>query len=124
MRVLKRAARGERIRAYIGDRIWYVNAQEWTQLAEGINASIYRHHYCHSAVAMVPMVVTCAVCFCPLVYVGMQMRPRVNADIAKMHVASELNARGITLDWSPATKFDQGGLTFTCSAIPVQQAMG
>ena len=103
----------------------YVDPQEWAQLAEGVNALIRKLHYCNNMCAMVPFVTTCAVCFCPLVYVGTQLRPRVNAGMEKLAVREQLHSRGIMLTWEPKTKFAEGGLTFKIPAntAPLQQQM-
>ena len=103
----------------------YVSREEFRQLAEGVNSSIKKHHYCSKPCVICPFVATMGVCFCPLVYVGCQMEGRVNADMAKLPVAQTLNARGMSMYWEPTTKFDAGGIMFSFSnnTPPVQQKM-
>ena len=94
----------------------YVTAEEWTQLAQAVNASIKRHHYCHSIVTPI-MAVTLGLCFCPLWYVGCMMGSRVNEDVAKLPVSQKLSERGIALHWYPPGDLGgAGGMIFTISS--------
>ena len=101
----------------------YVTPQEWQELATATNASIQRHHICNSACAMVPMYLTLAVCFCPMVYVACKTRGRVHSDLAQLPVVQQLAARGISLRWVPKSDFDCGGLVLTLPAQAPQMSV-
>ena len=96
----------------------YISPQEWSELANGINSSIRQHHWCNSPCAMIPFVATCGVCFCPLLYIGLQMQPTVNAEMSEMPIVNQLAGRGITMEWEANTKFTIGGLHLTFSSPP------
>ena len=58
---------------------------------------------------------TLGVCFCPMIIAAQQMAGRVNADCTALAIVQQLNARGITMVWSPNTDWSSGGMTFQIS---------
>ena len=106
-----------------------MTATEWADLAIGANSASDRYspntHPCG-----VPLLLgTLGICFCPLCYLGLQVEPKVNEDLAKLPVVAKLNERGITLYWMKKSKFDPGGLMLTFSQTtpvaptPAQESM-
>ena len=59
---------------------------------------------------------TCGLCFCPIIYLGMQVESGVNEDLAKLPLVGKLKDRGIGFSWEAKRKFTVGGLTLTFSA--------
>jgi hypothetical protein len=94
----------------------YVNDNEWAELAQAINSSSVKHGVFSNPVAMGCLFGTCGICFCPVIYIGMQTEGKVNADIAELQITQKLKERGIILQWEPRTKFTAGGLHVTISA--------
>ena len=94
----------------------YVTAEEWAELANQTNASGSKHSALDDPIAMGCLFGTCGICFCPLVYIGLQTEARVNEDIAGLAITHKLKQRGITLHHEPKSKFDVGGLRMTFSA--------
>ena len=94
----------------------YLTAAEWTELAQGANSSCMKHSYMSHPCGAPLLCGTCGLCFCPIIYLGAQMEPKVNADINKLPITAKLKERGITVYWEPKTKFAIGGMTLTMSA--------
>ncbi|CAD7944973.1 unnamed protein product [Amoebophrya sp. A120] len=100
----------------------YVTPGEWADLAKSVNASIDKNGIWQNPLGVPLLLMTCGICFCPLVYIGMQVEGKVNADLQDLPVVLALRQRGIEVHWRPKTKFDARGmrLTFSAQTTPVQ----
>ena len=77
------------------------------------------YHYCSKPYLMCPC---CWIC-CQIY--ACQHGELVSQAAVKLPIAQRLAARGIHLQWTPTTKYGQGGLiiTISASAVPVPQGM-
>lgn len=105
----------------------YLSDEEWKELAQGINDSIKRNHWCSKWYIVCPFVATAGVCFCPMVIYGCMYPDWVNDDITKLPVVERLGARGIRVSWiNTIPKIAQQGgviLNVPPGTAPAQQAM-
>ena len=96
----------------------YVTADEWKELAAGANAAGKKHSASSNPVVCGLFLLTCAVCFCPLMCYTcfVDVEGKVKADIDMLPVTQRLKERGIAVHYYPKTsKFDLGGISCTVS---------
>ena len=93
----------------------YVTPEEWAELATSVNASIRKHHQCNSIATLI-FIATGFLLFCPMCYVAVMLRSRVNKEMATLSVTQKLSERGIELYWVPNGDLgNTGGMTVTIS---------
>ena len=96
--------------------------QEYSILMQDINAALRKYHPMNP-VTLGLLFSTCGICFCPLIYSGYKLSPRVRGVIETSSVGKVLiNERGVAIDYYCGNRKLNilGGLIFRLPAQPPQ----